>query len=397
MARKIHPENRYATAAKTSEITRDDFEHAALMMIESSSRLEDTGLENRLIGLCEAALAAGDDTEIEAALSRLKDDQGRVYDHLLGAAEECAQSVVDENGAAILLLIPILAWSRYTFNHGPLDQETLVGLGQAVARHLAGPGARAVMGNAMFTPENVPEAFCQVRGLLQRLRNSEDPVVEVRDLITRPAEDVFTDSRYLVCAVLADTPQHLFRDSAESYFERARALMDFCLEAEDLLDFTMIGTVFKVQPPQAFFSAWRLTEQSLRYWGAKTLVDFVEAMGYAPGHVKASIGFFVPGAKTPPDTMSELRIALCPKDDPQRVLCGVAWAVTLDELEQSEALAQDLLISKGVHDITVHSQSFTLEWCDDCGSPLYANPDGMVVHVEPEQETGWNMFAPTLN
>ena len=93
----------------------------------------------------------------------------------------------------------------------------------------------------------------------------------------------------------------------------------------------------------------------------------------------------------------ELRIGLSPKNQRDHVICGVSWPVIPEEVDAFSGTARDILESKGLCNIVEHEQSFSLEWCEDCGSPLYATPDGLVVHVELSGAESVGEFAPTLN
>ncbi|NDD76609.1 MAG: DUF2863 family protein, partial [Betaproteobacteria bacterium] len=41
----------------------------------------------------------------------------------------------------------------------------------------------------------------------------------------------------------------------------------------------------------------------------------------------------------------------------------------------------------GVNDIRVHAGCSEPEFCDDCGSPLYPNSEGEVVHAEMPEDS----------
>lgn len=67
-----------------------------------------------------------------------------------------------------------------------------------------------------------------------------------------------------------------------------------------------------------------------------------------------------------------------------------------EEVDAFSGTARDILESKGLKYIVEHEQSFSLEWCEDCGSSL-RHPDGLVVHVELSGADAVSEFAPTLN
>ncbi|MGI9024635.1 MAG: DUF2863 family protein [Burkholderiaceae bacterium] len=73
------------------------------------------------------------------------------------------------------------------------------------------------------------------------------------------------------------------------------------------------------------------------------------------------------------------------------VVHGVVWPLFgREEGPESggpeEQLAA-LLRGNGVTDIVTLEQGFPLEFCDDCGAPLFADPVGDLVHAELPEET----------
>lgn len=73
--------------------------------------------------------------------------------------------------------------------------------------------------------------------------------------------------------------------------------MNFCMQVHAELEFTMIGSVFEVQPVGGFYQSWRESETTMRTWGLKSLVDFADSMGYDPDKLIATLGLFVPNAR----------------------------------------------------------------------------------------------------
>ncbi len=388
---------------RAQKLLRDELARLAMLLGECSTILEDAPYERALERLTRQALDAGDDTEIEAALSALKDDRPNAYDQLLSFAEEAAQTIVTDDGVSLLVGVPLLTWSRYRNFCGTIPETHLARVAEAYRRlfTLNTEDVKVHVGNALIAPEHIPDSLCKVRALLTRLaapvEDPEYPVVDVHDLIDRPAAADFADSRYLLLSVSASSREHLFRPADESSIDRARAAMQFCIEAHDALSLAMIGAVFEVQPPAAYFWAWRQTDNAMRVWSLKSLVDFVECMGYPPGEVIASAAFFVPTSSDNPETSAELRIGLTPRRSPDKVASGVAWPVNPDEMDAVRELATSILQTKGVTNIVFHEQDFPLEWCEDCGSPLYASAQGLVVHIELPENQSSGSFAPTLN
>lgn len=387
----------------SSEIRPDNVRNEIIrvlsVLVQCTSQLQAQPYEQRLKALCNCVLAQGEDGDIEAALAHFKAEEpgGYGYDKLLAIAEDCSESVVDERGSALLLLVPIMAWSRYRNYHGVLDSDVLEKIADAVRDTFSSSRARVIMGSHMLSADHLPEDFREVRGLVEDMRRCyHGEVFDIRSLVREVPPPDFADSRYLLCCVAADKTEDLFRSEQDTLVDMARGMMDFCRRVSDLLEFTMIGSVYEVQPVGGYFQSWRESETAMRAWGLKALVDFAGSMGFEADKLIASIGLFVPNARES-DKMSELRIGLTPKNERDHIICGIAWPVMPDETDAFSSTAHDILESKGLHSIVEHQQSFSLEWCEDCGSPLYATPDGLVVHVELPVVENVGNFAPTLN
>ena len=59
------------------------------------------------------------------------------------------------------------------------------------------------------------------------------------------------------------------------------------------------------------------------------------------------------------------------------------------DLARAQALARldAALREAGITSVLMLDQRFPLEFCDDCGAPLYPNPEGEPVHAElPEEQ-----------
>ncbi|MCF0253294.1 MAG: DUF2863 family protein [Duodenibacillus sp.] len=382
----------------------EEFIRLARLLAESGSDLEDAFVEDELRAHCQASLDRLQDAAIEQALARLKDEAGSAYDDLLALAEEASQARVDETGAHLLILIPVFAWSRYTLPFGHLATYAMRKLGAAYLKRYT-TGARIAVGNCLLSAEHIPERLTHVRrllnGLVAEMKPGEDvAVVDVRSLLTSNPPNDFSDSRYIVAAISADAPEGLFYARGSTYIERARALMDFALEAHDILETELIGSVFEIQAPNAFYAAWRQTETAMRVFAVRSLVDFAGCMGVEPARAVATAGIFRrQGAEEgdPQDGDYEVRISIGSADDPEAVCAGVVWSCLSEEPESTQGFAADVLAACGVQRIVTPDQEFPMEWCEDCGAPLYATPSGNIAHVEEPSEANAQSVPPTLN
>ena len=59
-----------------------------------------------------------------------------------------------------------------------------------------------------------------------------------------------------------------------------------------------------------------------------------------------------------------------------------------DETTDCVAQIETVLRESGLTDVVSLEHHFPLEYCDDCGAPLYPSPEGEVVHAEMPEEQG---------
>ena len=60
---------------------------------------------------------------------------------------------------------------------------------------------------------------------------------------------------------------------------------------------------------------------------------------------------------------------------------------SLAALDETLAEIESTLRSCGIADILVLDNEFPMEYCDDCGAPMYPSPEGEAVHAElPEEQ-----------
>ena len=390
------------TTNKTVSATSDDLVQLALQAADSSSNYEDILCDAALRKACDGIFETGEDADIETALHSLKaDDDTSAYDALLAMAEDCAQSYTDERGCHQLVLIPILAWSRYQIPCCRLDKNCLKSLADLLRSCFSSPQASVTMGDTLISADNLPEQLIDVRGLLRTLtagRVQHGAVVSIAKLLRNEPPADFSDSRYIVAAISAPTPGELFVPQDKPYIERMRSIMDFSLAAHDVLWASLIGSVFEVQAPSGFYSAWRQTETAMRVFCLKSLVSFVCCMNFVPQNLLVTTALFTrPGESAEGEGNSEIRIGVSTKDKPNSVIAGVVWSMVNEDPDALQQFAADILRTEGVDRIVALDQVFPMEWCEDCGAPLYATSTGQVAHIEMPEEIQIEKFAPTLN
>ncbi|HTJ97765.1 MAG TPA: DUF2863 family protein, partial [Rhodocyclaceae bacterium] len=84
------------------------------------------------------------------------------------------------------------------------------------------------------------------------------------------------------------------------------------------------------------------------------------------------------------------RVGFTRDADEKEVIYGLVWPLLEAEDENTESASQieALLNQYGVEQVLILEHRFPVEYCDDCGSPLYPSPDGEIVHAElPEGDS----------
>ncbi len=353
----------------------------------SSSRIEDVFWESRLATAIEALVEAEDEVTLTAALDRLAQGQTRGYEELADVIEARCESTALAEGAAtgemLLLALPVLAWSRLRIPAGTLPEPLLTQLRNDLLSHVLARDAKVVLGDFLFSPDQLPQGYVPTANLARRYFAALEAK---RPLRLDPSDFVETgqflsDVRYVLAAVAVGRGEPLFRWQEED------GQRDAAAEAWRAAAVATLAPVFPacaLEPllPQPFFAACRESDRQLRPYSLNAAVAFLHAsLGVEASDLHAQIGGFH-GQR-----LEEYRIGFC-LPDTDTVAHGVVWPLLDAEDDSGEVLAdiEQHLRQAGITEIQVFEQRFPLEFCDDCGSPLYPNTDGEPVHPElPDQ------------
>jgi hypothetical protein len=356
-------------------------------LARSSSRVEDAFWEPRLLNEVATLIDAEDEGALTAAMDRLSQSGERGFEELADVVEgRCESALVGDAEAQVsmlLLAIPVLAWSRLRIPAGNLPDALLNQLRSDLQNHVLDKGARVVLGDFLFSPDQLPQGYTATATLARRFFAALEAR---RPLRLDPADFVETgqflsDVRYVLAAVAIEPTAAIFRWQSEDVQRDAQTLA-WASAAQSSLASAFPACAFEVLAPQAFFAACRESDRQLRPYSLSAGIEFLRAtLGIEPAELRAFIGGFH-GHR-----LEEYRIGLCLPEGEQ-VVHGLVWPLLDAEDENSELVAEieARLRDAGVVHLHVFEQRFPLEFCDDCGAPLYPNEDGEPVHPEmPEQ------------
>jgi hypothetical protein len=359
---------------------------------ESGSRIEDQLWQRRLVELINERLARRNDDAIEAALDELASTSQHAYDDLADIAESCAETtVVEIDGRphdVLLMALPLLAWSRYQLPTTRLAASVVENVVAQLSGHLLARDTRVAIADHLYSIDQLPEAFSDVRRLTEQLGDAavERVALHVDPKKLREPIAMLADTRYILAAVAAPTGQPLFhwQELGVDPDAKIEALASFREQLAGVLQPVMTGCRFRVLSPNAFHAALRFADRELREFSLEAAVAYLKlSYDFSPSALSAAYGIF---ADQNGRSGAEVRIGLAKSTDEDEVVEGVVWPLLGDEEEQTMEEVEKALRGVGVVKSVAHAHRFPLEFCDDCGAPLFPTAAGHVVHAEPPDD-----------
>jgi hypothetical protein len=388
--------NRLISRARSSA-SADALAKLARRLSESGSRIEDRLWERRLIEAINDRLTRGFADDIESALEELSRTQARAYDDLADLAESCAESAtVDIDGKphdALLLAVPLLAWSRYRLPATALAATLVDAVGAQIAGHLAARGTRIAVADYLYSIDQLPESFGEVYDVAQRLFEAAaaGKRMKVDGKSLREPVMMLADTRYLLAAIIAPqgAPIYHWQETGVDPDAKTAAMTAFREQVGGALAPLMTGCRYRVLAANAFHAALRQADRELREFSLEAAVSFLKlAYDLAPGALQATIASFEDKG------VDEIRVGIGRSGDDDAVIEGVVWPLLGDEEERAQEEIDAALRRLGITRITAHAHRFPLEYCDDCGAPMFPNPAGHAVHAEPPEDADEQPAAP---
>lgn len=354
----------------------------------SASRIEDAWWETKMSALVDRLLADSDEATLIASLDHLYGVGGRAYDALADLIESCCESKrMDAGGGqdALLFAAPVLAWSRFTIPSGPVSAEVLANVRVHLQAHVLAAQARLGLADFLWSPDQLPQSYTETFQLAEKLGHA---ALHGRDIKIDPATlpetiNFLSDTRYLIGMVAAPRGAALFRWQEEDA-NRADVLKQWRAQGGEALRPLLPTCATELLLPQPYHAAAREADRASRPYSLRAAVAFLQTtLNVAASHLRAVLAPYYDRQ------IEEYRIGFTAHDSID-VLHGVVWPLLENEDETTDAPAQieAVLSEAGIGEIVALDQRFPLEFCDDCGAPLYPNPDGEPSHAElPEQES----------
>lgn len=364
----------------------DQLTWLACGLADSGSQAEDRYWESRLLALIDRILQEEDEESLSSALDHLYSTNGRAYDELADCIESQSENGLRGDGAHDVLLIaaPLLAWSRYRIPAGPLPSALLANLRVHLAAHVLADSVKLAMADFLFSPDQLPQGYCATAQLAQALGQAAVANQNLHIETEGMAETAqfLSDTRYLLVAVAVPKGGPIFSWQESNRTSREQVLAQWRGQGGACLAPQLPGCALEVVLPDAYFAASRQADLAGRPYSIHASVAFLGTALDAPAtELRAVIAPFHDRQ------LEEYRIGFTRKNHNQ-VVHGVVWPLLGAEDDGTDAHAQieAVLRECGICDILNLDNDFPVEYCDDCGAPLYPSPDGEVVHAEMPEE-----------
>jgi hypothetical protein len=355
---------------------------------QSSSRIEDEFWQESLAAAIDRQLQEADDTTLNAALDHLYGVGGRAYDELADMIESCCESRRIQTAppqSVVLFAAPILAWSRFVIPSGKVPAEFLATMRVHLQAHVFATEAKIGLADFLWSPDQLPQSYTETAQLTAKLAKA---ALHGRDLVLDPAgmaETVsfLSDTRYLIGAVASPHGTPLFRWQ-ESDGSRAEALKQWRSQGGEALRPLLPACAAELLLPQPYHAAARDADRASRPYSLRAAVAFLQTtLNVNTGDLRAVLAPYYDRQ------LEEYRIGFILSDSPD-VVHGVVWPLldAEDEAADMPTQIEAVLRETGVNDVLCLDHRLPMEYCDDCGAPLYPNAEGEPSHAElPEEQT----------
>lgn len=360
-------------------------------LAQAGSRIERSYWFERLQGLVEQLLADEDDEALNTVLNRLSESEPVAHDALMDTIEsavETTTAIIDGKPHDVLLIAcPLLTWSRYVIPAPVLTKKNQLVLAEMLKNTVLTRHARVTTLGMLVGPDQIPREFTQLAQLTRNLADAlvHDQAAALHDQAREETNRFLSDTRYLIAAVAVPKGEPLFRwqearaasGSAQTN-DRTDIERLWANTCQPLLEPLLAGCRLSALLPDAFHAACAAADRASRPHSVQACVNFLhEVLNLPPEKLRASIGPFHA------QRLEEFRIALGPRND-EVLYHGVVWPLLGVEDEQTDMVAEieQVLRAAGVTDIVTHEHRFPMEFCEDCGGPMYANADGELAHLE---------------
>ena len=388
-----------ARSQTTPRLTRDASRLITLAqgLNRSGSRVEDQYWESMLGEAITKLLRASQDSPLDAALDLLSQQDTGAYEVLIEQAETQSESIqVEKNGArhdVLLLVAPIVAWTRYAIPTGPIPATAQQALLAQLHGHVLAQDARVELMPHLLSLDQMPRTFSETWHWLHRLAARALGAETIRPALDSEVETahMLADTRYLVAAVAVPQGQALFRwqeQPEDPACNRDACLAQWVEQAQPTIAGLLPGCGIECLLPDAYYVSNREADRRVRPLSLRAAVNWLEgAVNLQPAQLRAVV------AGCGEARVDEYRIGFTPANS-NDVYYGCVWPLygreeedlVDDDLPGTVDEIAALLKEYGVGEVRRIPGLLPSEFCEDCGAPYFPNPQGELVHAELPEE-----------
>ena len=347
----------------------------------SGGLAEDRYWESRLAQEIDTLLEEDNEDTLTTALDTAYTRDVQAYEALADHIESRAEtrSGLIPGHEVLLIGAPVLAWSRFRIPAHAISPAVLANLRVHLLAHVFASQARIALADFLFSPDQLPRGYCATAAFATELGKAaaQDTDLHIDPRSLEDTTHFLSDTRYLLIAVVVPEGQPFFSwqedtGSREHAYERWRSQGGACLQP------LLPGCTTEVVLPETYFAASRQADRQSRPYAIRASVAFLGAELETPAaNLRAVIAPFHD------QELEEYRIGFT-LPDTEQIVHGVVWPLLGAEDDETDIPAQieTVLRDCGINDIVTLDHRFPLEYCDDCGAPMYPSADGEAVHPE---------------
>jgi hypothetical protein len=411
---------RRPSKSRTPRISADSQRLSALAqaIALASSRHEERAWERTLDALIEKLLRTDHQNTLDSALDKLFGADPIAYDVLMESIEAVSSSgTVEHDGQrydALLIAFPILAWTRFSIFSGPIAGDTLITLAAQLHAHLLADDTRVALAPMLYSIDQLPRTHAETYTLTQRMAQAALGETVLKPLVNPPETAPFlADTRYLLATVVAPANGAFFRwQTSETPLDiialRQSAMEQLRVQSQPTIERLLPGCGIELMMPEAYYVACREADRAIRPVSVHSAIHYLtHLLGVEANGLSAIIGAF--GDEGAEPRVDEYRISFTLLQQPE-VVYGIVWPLYGQEEDSEEQVASSAttampvtgteaevptpitqvvlaLRANGVTDIMRHQERFPMEFCEDCGAPLFCDREGELVHAELPEDT----------
>ncbi|MBB3210937.1 hypothetical protein FHW67_000172 [Herbaspirillum sp. Sphag1AN] len=380
--------------------------HIAQAVSGSTSRLEARTWERSLDLLLHKQLKSHHQGVIDHALEHLFKSDLAAYDVLVESVESnseaCALEYEEQLYSVQLLALPVLAWTRFSIASGQIPKEMCDGLATQLRAHVLADGACLSLAPNLYAIEQLPRHHADVFTLTQRMGQAAlTATASNLSMEATPTAPFLADTRYLIAAVAVANGTPIYRwqmdESTSAVQEKTSAQETWSRQATPLLARFLPGCNVELLLPQPYYFACREADKRIRPAAIRAADHYLtHTLGVVSAELHANIGSFCEDIN---GQIDEYRIGFGVGSS-DNIVYGIVWPLyeqedgdeirdptSADDTPKPIEEVLQVLRECGIVHVKLLAERYTMEFCDDCGTPLFPAADGELVHPEMPEDT----------